>query len=209
MGESWANGRRTVGARVAPGGTDPSFCALRETPTAKAGQRGKMQAPSLWQRQAAQCITCEVVAMILTYPFVSLKSVDELVATLLMLAKQRKSYYAAIQIVRAVRTGIDEPIIHPRASVRRTDDGMAEVTFFRDDAPDDETPGTVNRWQYLDENGKPVDGKVIEVTLTPDRQGHDVTLYCTTRSIRPNSGDCWRTLARLYRSQQRETGKHR
>jgi len=55
---------------------------------------------------------------------------------------------------------------------------MAEVTFFRADAPDDETPGTVNRWQYLDENGEPVNGKVIEVTLEHDPIGTVITFVC-------------------------------
>jgi hypothetical protein len=112
------------------------------------------------------------------HPFVSQKSVDELVTTLLMLAEQRREYYALIQVVRAATTGIDEPIIHPRASVRHIDGGRAEVTFFREDAPDDETPGTVNRWQYLDENGEPVEGKVIEVTLRPTHRGTNVTFTC-------------------------------
>lgn len=116
--------------------------------------------------------------MILMHKFLSQKSIDELVTALAMLAERRRSYYATIQLVRAARTGIDEPIIHPRASVTRLDGDMAEVTFFRADAPDDETPGTVNRWQYLDENGEPVNGKVIEVTLEHDPIGTVITFVC-------------------------------
>lgn len=55
---------------------------------------------------------------------------------------------------------------------------MAEVTFFRDDAPDDETPGTVNRWHYFDEDGELVQGNVIAVTLEPNPIGTAVTLAC-------------------------------
>lgn len=100
---------------------------------------------------------------IVAHVFTSTQSVDRLTKFLIDLAQRRNN-----QMFQSVRLVHGQCLVHPVAHVERFNDTSNRVTFFREDAPDNEQPDDdgFDRWRYL-HNGQPTFGNVIEVVLSP------------------------------------------